>query len=132
RTPAERHRRTVYALKVRTLRDPALSAFDQPPPDQSCERRAASTVAPQALCLLNGQASHDRALALARRLEREADTPAGRIDRAFRLVFGRAPTEPERVRSLAHVAAQSEHHRRHLPAAAPPPKEIERALVEEQ
>jgi len=132
RTPAERHRRTLYALKVRTLRDPALTVFDQPPPDQSCERRAASTVAPQALSLLNSQASHDRALALALRLEREADTPSGRIDRAFRLAFGRPATEAERDRALAHVAAQTDHHRTRTPPAAPPPKEIERALVEEQ
>ncbi|HTK77782.1 MAG TPA: PSD1 and planctomycete cytochrome C domain-containing protein [Gemmataceae bacterium] len=132
RTPAERHRRTLYSLKVRTLRDPGLSVFDQPPPDQSCERRSASTVAPQALCLLNSQDSQDRALAFARRLEREADSPAGRVDRAFRLVFGRPPTEAERVRSLAHVAAQIERHRRHVPTASPSPKEIERALVEEQ
>jgi mono/diheme cytochrome c family protein len=132
RTPAERHRRTLYALKVRTLRDPALSVFDQPPPDQSCERRGASTVAPQALCLLNSRASHDRALALARRLEREAELPSGRIDRAFRLIFGRPPTDIERERSLAHVTAQTERHRRQTPVAAPPPKEIERSLVEEQ
>jgi mono/diheme cytochrome c family protein len=132
RTPAERHRRTICALKVRTLRDPALTVFDQPPPDQSCERRSASTVAPQALSLLNSQASHDRALALARRIEREADSPGGRIDRAFRLTFGRVPTGAERSRALAHVAAQTGLHRRQAPAAAPPPKEIERALVEEQ
>jgi hypothetical protein len=132
RTPAERHRRTLYSLKVRTLRDPGLSVFDQPPPDQSCERRAASTVAPQALCLLNSQASHDRALALARRLEREADTAAAQIDRAFCLALGRPPTEVERARSLAHLAAQTERQRGQTPAAAPPPKEIERALVEEQ
>src|SRR5206468_3096593 len=125
RTPAERHRRTLYALKVRTLRDPALAVFDQPPPDQSCERRAASTTAPQALTLLNSQASHDRALALARRLEREADTPAVRIDRAFRLAFGRPPTAAERARSLAHVAAQTEHHRRHLPVVVPLPQDVE-------
>src|SRR5581483_12036492 len=91
RTPAERHRRSLYALRIRTLRDPGLEVFDRPSPDLSCERRTESTVTPQVFSLFNGQASHDRALAFARRLEREADTPAARVERAFCLAFGRSP-----------------------------------------
>jgi mono/diheme cytochrome c family protein len=132
RTPAERHRRTLYALRIRTLRDPLLEVFDRPTPDLSCERRTESTVTPQVFSLFNGQSSHDRALALARRLEREADTPAGRVERAFRLAFGRPPTGAETRRALDHVARQTEHHRRHTPVPSRPPTAIVRALVEEQ
>jgi hypothetical protein len=132
RTPAERHRRTLYTLRVRTLRDPGLEVFDRPSPDLSCERRPESTVTPQVFSLFNGQASHDRALALARRLEREADTAADRIDRAFLLTFGRQPTAAERDKALAHVARATEHHRRHEPPPETMPTAVVRELVEEQ
>ena len=51
--PDQRHRRTLYALKLRGVRDPLLQVFDAPPPDLPCETREASTVAPQALALFN-------------------------------------------------------------------------------
>src|SRR5690606_15974530 len=89
RTPAERNRRSIYSLKVRTLRDPTSEDFDQPTPDLSCERRTESTVAPLAFALFNGQASHDRAIAMAIRVEREAASLEERIVTAFQLVFGR-------------------------------------------
>jgi mono/diheme cytochrome c family protein len=138
RTPAERHRRTLYALRVRTLRDPGLEVFDRPSPDLSCERRAESTVTPQVFSLFNGRASHDRALALARRLEREAGrlppvNDRGRIvDRAFQLVFGRPPTGAERDKALAHIARMTEHHREHPPQPETMPTSVVRELVEEQ
>ena len=61
--PAQRHRRSLYALKIRGLPDPAMEVFNQPTPDFSCERRDASTVTPQVFSLFNGAASHTRALA---------------------------------------------------------------------
>ena len=66
--PQQRNRRTIYAEKLRGLRDPFLEAFNQPGPDASCEQRESSTVAPQALTLLNGEEVQDRALAFADRL----------------------------------------------------------------
>jgi mono/diheme cytochrome c family protein len=132
RTPAERNRRTLYCLKIRSLRDPLLEVFDQPSPDLSCERRSQSTVTPQVFGLFNGQVSHDRALALASRLEHEAETPAGRVERAFRLAFGRAPTDAERQSALAHVERMTALHRRRQPTPEPPPKKITRGVVEEQ
>ena len=44
--PEQRNRRTIYAEKLRGLRDPFLEAFNQPGPDASCELRESSTVAP--------------------------------------------------------------------------------------
>jgi hypothetical protein len=138
RTPAERHRRTLYTLRVRTLRDPALEVFDRPSPDLSCERRPESTVTPQVFSLFNGQSSHDRALALARRVEREVAVlpPVNDlgliIDRAFQLAFGRSPTAAERTKALAHVARMTEHHRRLVPQPERQPTSVVRELVEEQ
>ena len=55
--PGQRHRRTLYALKLRGVRDPLLEVFNAPAPDVSCEARAVSTVAPQAFALFNGEAT---------------------------------------------------------------------------
>jgi mono/diheme cytochrome c family protein len=66
--PELRNRRSVYAEKLRGLRDPFFETFNQPGPDKSCELRETSTVAPQALTLFNASEMHDRALAFAARL----------------------------------------------------------------
>jgi len=131
RTPAERNRRTLYCLKIRTLRDPTLEVLDQPTPDLSCERRSQSTVAPQAFALFNGQASHDRALAAALRLEREA-APEDRIGAAFRLFFGRDAAEEERRLASEHVARMTAGYEARRAEPEPLPIRIERAMVEEQ
>ena len=57
-TPAERTRRALYNLRLRTLRDPLLETFNKPNPDLSCERRDATTVTPQALTLFNSRFAH--------------------------------------------------------------------------
>ncbi|MGB0578641.1 MAG: PSD1 and planctomycete cytochrome C domain-containing protein, partial [Limisphaerales bacterium] len=41
--PAQRNRRTVYAEKIRGLRDPFMESFNQSGPDKSCELREMST-----------------------------------------------------------------------------------------
>ena len=66
--PQERHRRSLYALKLRGQRDPFLEVFNAPSPDLSCEAREASTVTPQVFALFNSENSLDRALALADRV----------------------------------------------------------------
>ena len=44
--PEQRNRRSIYAEKIRGLRDPFFETFNQPGPDKSCELRETSTVAP--------------------------------------------------------------------------------------
>ena len=110
--PAQRHRRSLYALKLRGLSDPLLEVFNAPAPDFSCERREATTVTPQVFALFNGQGTHARALAMAARVLKDLDqmaaadaSPQSRddwaIDRSFRLVLGRKGTDAEIGR--AHV-----------------------------
>src|SRR5262249_30852917 len=107
----ERHRRTIYTFQQRSQMDPLIEVFNAPGADLSCERRDASTVPTQAFALLNGQFVHDMALAMAVRLEREASTIDGRITRAFRLAYGRAPEARELRASKAHLARMMEMHR---------------------
>jgi len=132
--PAQRHRRSLYALKIRGLRDPFLEVFNEPGPDFSCEAREVSTVTPQVFSLFNGQAVHARALALADRvLRREAaPTPEAALERLFELCFSRAPTPEERRDCLAHWRAQEvAQAAAPPPAEAGPPRRIQREAVEE-
>ncbi len=129
--PEERNRRTIYCFRTRTLADPMLEVFNQPGSDSSCERRDETTVPTQVFALFNGQFVHDRALALARRLEGLSADPAARVDLAFRLAYGRAASDPERRRALDHVARMLEHHRARRPQPVEPPRLVRREMIEE-
>ncbi|MGB7327475.1 MAG: DUF1553 domain-containing protein, partial [Rubripirellula sp.] len=93
--PQQRNRRSLYAEKLRGLRDPFLESFNQPGPDKSCELRETSTVATQALTLFNSGEVLDRAYGLAVRLVNEDKDAEATIDRAFELVLGRLPGDHE-------------------------------------
>jgi hypothetical protein len=129
--PEQRHRRTLYALKLRGLRDPMQEVFNAPAPDLSCEDREVSTVAPQAFALFNSEATQSRALALAARLLKETKTPDEAITRAFHLAFGREPTRAEHAACLKHWQAMTERHKRLKFEKPNRPREVIREAVEE-
>lgn len=128
--PEQRHRRSLYALKLRGLTDPMMEVFNAPGPDFSCERREASTVTPQVFSLFNGQATHARALALAHRVLKEAPEDDQAIERLFALVFSRAPSTEERRDCLDHWRSALPLVRTHPPHVRPP-LEVRREAVEE-
>ena len=127
--PAQRHRRSLYALKIRGLRDPFLEVFNEPAPDFSCEAREVSTVTPQVFSLFNGRASHDRALALARRVLQEQ--PAAPVARLFQLTYGRDPSAAELAACTAHWQAMELRQAGLQVPARRPPLEVRREAVEE-
>jgi hypothetical protein len=100
RDKSEYDRRTLYMIYKRNLRLPFVEVFDAPDTLLSCARREQSTHAPQALELLNGQTSNDLAGSFATRILKERDTPAARIDYAWRLAAGRVPTADEKALAL--------------------------------
>lgn len=127
--PAERHRRSLYVLRLRGLPDPRMEIFNQPGADFSCERREESVVAPQAFALFNGADVHARALALAAKAAQGvADEEA--VRRCFRAALGREPLPVELTDSLAHWARIKSLIG---PAKAPPrpPISVRRDAVEE-
>ena len=101
---SEYDRRTVYMIYKRNLQLPFMGVFDAPDMQLSCARREQSTHAPQALELLNGQTSNELAGVLAQRLEGERQTDAERIELAWRLATGRAPTPKEKQLAAAYLA----------------------------
>ena len=57
----DRNRRSLYVFIRRNLRYPFFEAFDRPDTNASCPRRAVTTIAPQALTLLNSELASDAA-----------------------------------------------------------------------
>jgi hypothetical protein len=102
--PAGR-RRMIYLMVSRTSKSPFEALFDGADSTSHTDRRTVSTVAPQALFLLNNPFLLESSAALARRLIASTSDGAARGIRAYRLLFGRSP-EPEELRlALDFVAA---------------------------
>jgi hypothetical protein len=129
--PEQRHRRSLYALKLRGLTDPMLEVFNAPTPDFSCERREASTVTPQVFSLFNSQGTQSRALALAHRAVKETRSDEQAIARLFALVFSRAPSAEEERDCLAHWRDIGALLGNEKPPTQKPPLEVRRDAVEE-
>ena len=113
RTAAERNKRTVMTRHQRSRRDPLLEVFDQPPSERSCELRGESIVVPQVLALMNGDFSHDRAIAMADLLMKSAATMPERITAAYHRLLGRAPTLHEFQQCEIFLSEQTRHHEKH-------------------
>jgi hypothetical protein len=87
-------RRTVYGKISRYKLDEFLQLFDFPSPNLSAERRFTTNVPLQRLFLMNSDFMQQQSERLARRVAGEAPDPA-RIQKAYRLIFGRAATDAE-------------------------------------
>jgi hypothetical protein len=91
-------RRTLYLMTIRSDRTGFLPLFDVADPTAPVEARTVSTVAPQALFLLNHPFILEHTRALAKRLVAEGKDDRERLGRAYTLLYGRPPQpEEERV-----------------------------------
>lgn len=94
-------RRSIYVAERRTETPTLLESFDLPPMSPNCLERNTSTVAIQALHLLNNSMVEKLAELFAERVRKEAgDQPERQIARAYWLALGRAPDEDEKATSL--------------------------------
>ena len=101
--PREHTRRSVYLYVKRSFPMPMLTTFDAPDSSQSCSRRDVTTVAPQALAMLNSQFMTEQAGRLAERLrESGAAAPEQWIGEAWRLTLARAP-RPDEVEAASRL-----------------------------
>ncbi len=95
----EHDRRSVYLFIKRAFRLPLLDTFDAPATDESCPRRESSTVAPQALALMNSEWASDQAARFAKRLSASKDL----IGDAWSLALGRQPEAAERAKAQEYL-----------------------------
>ena len=100
--PQQRHRRSLYVLRLRGLMDPMLEVFNAPSPDFSCEQRDASTITPQVFTLLNSDETYRRGLVFANRVLELANTDRDAIRICFQLAYGRRPGQEEEDDLLQH------------------------------
>ena len=101
-------RRSIYIFAKRNLPYPLMTAFDFPDMHESCGCRTKTTIAPQALMLLNSQVILQAAAKLANRSRKEATSadPAEQIRLAWRIVFGRPANDREIETALRFVDDQ--------------------------
>jgi hypothetical protein len=86
----EEFRRSVYVLARRSRPLSMLECFDAPEMEPNCEARSFSTVAPQALLLMNNGFVLAQAEQFARRVRREAgEDPSAQAALAWRVAFTR-------------------------------------------
>jgi hypothetical protein len=110
---AEHRRRSIYLAVKRNLREPLLEAFDLPDSHDTCARRETTTTAPQALVMLNGAWTLDRAAELAGRSLSEAaaggssDVENLAVARAYELAFARTATAEELERAAEFISLQA-------------------------
>ena len=105
---AEANRRSVYVFVKRNLRYPMFETFDFPDTHESCPLRNATVTPTQPLALMNDELVMDWSRVLASRVLDDSGLSAEQqIERAYRLVFSRAPQSKESQLVLDFLNQQS-------------------------
>ncbi|HTI49659.1 MAG TPA: DUF1553 domain-containing protein, partial [Planctomycetaceae bacterium] len=106
--PAEHNRRSIYLQMKRSLTLPLLQIFDASDSATSCPRREKSTVAPQALALMNGEFTIAQADQFAARIRKTAgENPEAQVEAGWKYAFGRTPDATERATALEYLRRNS-------------------------
>ena len=112
-------RRSIYVQMRRSRPLTVLDTFDLPVMSPNCDARTVTTVAPQSLMLMNDVFVVTQSQHLAGRLRRESPGDVrAQITRAWRLLYGAAPTDGELRDNLTFLAEQAESIRARAAATA--------------
>jgi hypothetical protein len=107
-------RRTLYLMTIRSDRSNFRMLFDAADPTGIVDQRNDSTVAPQALFLMNNPFVLDRAKALADRVMKEGPPDdRARIDWLYRLLYSRPTTDRETEIGMSVIRAGGESWQRY-------------------
>jgi hypothetical protein len=98
-------RRTVYGKVSRYKLDEFLQLFDFPSPNLSAEKRFTTSVPLQRLFLMNSDFIQQQAERISRRVANEPDNTA-RVQKAYRLIFGRPASDAEVKAGLAFLTTE--------------------------
>ncbi|HWE35813.1 MAG TPA: PSD1 and planctomycete cytochrome C domain-containing protein [Isosphaeraceae bacterium] len=105
-------RRSIYFTVKRSKLIPMMTLFDAPDALSGVGARPATTVAPQALMLMNSPIVRDWAVGFARRI---APKPGGSLEdsvrSAYRIALARPPSDDELRDALGFLAEQANLHR---------------------
>ena len=103
-------RRSVYSYWKRARKAPMFEVFDQPDTMVTCERRNTTTVATQALTLMNNEFVLLQSRYFAERVKQGAPEPADQVKLAYRIALSRDPAPGELTGSLEFLEKQRAHH----------------------
>ena len=117
-------RRSLYLPVVRNGQPDLLALFDVADANAVTPRRSETTVASQTSFLLNNPFVRRQSLYLARRVIRERDNDAHRVDLVYRLALGRAPDTREILAARRFLGAATSALRNALKS---PPEEAREA-----
>ena len=103
------NRRSIYLTVKRGQLIPILQLFDAPDAMQGVGKRNESTVAPQALAMLNSPFIRELAGGFAKRVRPDTKTSLDTaVTTAYRLALARTPDSSEREAMLAFIKTQTE------------------------
>lgn len=105
----EQYRRSIYIQVRRSLPLALLETFDAARPDPNCEKRSHSTVAPQALLLMNSEFMTKYAKHFAQRVRTESGPKLqDQIRHAWRLAFAKKPARSDLQQAELFIQQQGE------------------------
>ncbi len=104
-------RRSIYLTVKRSKPVPLMQLFDAPEPSQSIGQRQVTTLATQALTLVNSPFVREQAERLAKRVRPSASVglPTA-VEEAYRLALSRRPTTEETSRMVGFVEQQEKSY----------------------
>jgi hypothetical protein len=105
-------RRSIYFTVKRSKLMPMMQVFDAPDALQGVGERPNTTIAPQALMLMNNPQVRGSARGFARRIAPSAETPVeDAVKVGYRIALARGPSAEELTDSIAFVRQQTESYR---------------------
>jgi len=110
-SPEETRRRSIYMFAKRSLAVPMMAVFDSCDTTAPTGQRVVSTVAPQALTLLNNEWVHGESRAMAERIMVSAASDEDRVIAAWRIAVVRNPTATEKRASIDFVQSMLSSNR---------------------
>lgn len=97
-------RRTVYAPAFRNARLEILNLFDAANPNMTQGRRTRTTLATQALFLMNSPFVMEQSDILAKKLKQQHSRPEHRLTAAYKHILNRPPSSDERELALGYLS----------------------------
>ena len=120
-------RRLLYVRQARKQLPTHLENFDYPQMSPNCLERRDSTVAPQALHLMNNGMVHQLAEHFARRVRREAGADAAKqVETAYWIALSRPPTGEERKVGVAALGTLGDAWAKHPDVTGGPERDAAR------
>lgn len=104
-------RRSIYFFIKRSKLVPMMMLFDGPDTLQDLPGRASTTIAPQALMLLNSPVVRGYADAFAARISQGAPGEEEQVRRAYEMALSRPVREEEKLAALAFLRSQKAQYR---------------------